>query len=49
MYYNQCKYCGANLDPGEKCDCQKETFTKVIKETVNSISDKINPNNTKFA
>ncbi len=21
MYYNQCPCCGANLDPGEKCDC----------------------------
>ena len=23
-YYRTCKYCGSNLDPGEKCDCQKE-------------------------
>jgi hypothetical protein len=22
-YSNQCPYCGANLDPGEKCDCKK--------------------------
>lgn len=21
-YYNVCPYCDANLDPGEKCDCQ---------------------------
>jgi len=21
--YNQCQYCGANLDPGERCDCQE--------------------------
>lgn len=21
MYYNVCPYCGANLDPGERCDC----------------------------
>lgn len=21
MYYNECKYCGCSLDPGEKCDC----------------------------
>ena len=20
-YYHTCPYCGANLDPGEKCDC----------------------------
>lgn len=23
-YYNVCPNCGSNLDPGEKCDCQKE-------------------------
>ena len=22
--YNTCPICGANLDPGEKCDCEKE-------------------------
>ncbi len=22
-YYQPCKYCGANLDPGEECDCRK--------------------------
>lgn len=21
MYYNVCPCCGANLDPGERCDC----------------------------
>ena len=20
-FYNQCNKCGANLDPGERCDC----------------------------
>lgn len=20
-YYTVCPYCGANLDPGERCDC----------------------------
>lgn len=20
-YYRPCPYCGANLDPGERCDC----------------------------
>lgn len=24
MYYKTCVYCGANLDVGEKCDCQDE-------------------------
>jgi len=23
-YFKTCKYCGCNLDPGEKCDCQDE-------------------------
>lgn len=21
-YYHTCPYCGANLDPGERCDCE---------------------------
>ncbi len=25
MGYKTCPYCGAHLDPGETCDCQKET------------------------
>ncbi len=24
MYYNVCPFCGANLDPGERCDCEKK-------------------------
>lgn len=24
MKYKVCPYCGANLDPGEKCTCQEE-------------------------
>lgn len=23
-YYKPCPNCGANLDPGEKCDCQNK-------------------------
>lgn len=23
-YYRTCPYCGANLDPGEVCDCRRE-------------------------
>ena len=23
-YYNVCRYCGCNLDPGEMCDCERE-------------------------
>jgi hypothetical protein len=24
-YYWTCPFCGANLDPGERCDCRDET------------------------
>ena len=24
-YYWTCPYCGANLDPGERCDCKEST------------------------
>ena len=24
MYYHVCPFCGANLDPGERCDCTEE-------------------------
>jgi len=27
-YYNTCPRCGSNLDPGEKCDCEKEDKQK---------------------
>lgn len=27
-YYNKCDFCGANLDPGEKCDCEVERNAK---------------------
>lgn len=27
--YRKCPYCGASLDPGEKCDCKKETAPDV--------------------
>lgn len=26
-YYQTCPNCGSNLDPGERCDCQKECGT----------------------
>lgn len=33
-YYRECPYCGAALDPGEKCDCgQKETARSAPTET----------------
>lgn len=43
MFYNSCPYCGANLDPGEKCDCLEEKtseaeYKKTIKKVVFSPS-----------
>lgn len=34
MYFIKCEKCGANLDPGEKCDCT-EKRTKKEKEQEN--------------
>lgn len=31
MYYNKCEFCGANLDPGEKCDCIEQRARKIRK------------------
>lgn len=30
MQYNICPYCGANLDPGEKCDCREEDEEEIL-------------------
>lgn len=30
-HFVTCELCGANLDPGEKCDCQKKSETAPIK------------------
>ena len=28
-YYNTCIYCGANLDPGEKCNCTNNNINVI--------------------
>lgn len=28
MIYHECEYCGANLDPGERCDCRERLREK---------------------
>lgn len=33
-YYHTCPICGANLDPGEKCDCEIHHSTEREKEDV---------------
>lgn len=32
MIFKQCEFCGANLDPNEKCDCQKKLKASEEKE-----------------
>lgn len=27
-YSHECPFCGANLDPGERCDCKREDRRK---------------------
>lgn len=27
-YYHTCPICGANLDPGERCDCEEENHDR---------------------
>ena len=31
MYYNECPFCGCNLDPGERCNCRDEKEIKMRK------------------
>lgn len=45
MYYDECLFCGATLDPGEKCDCtkhliscgQRQTQENAVEDTAGSI------------
>ncbi|WOO35986.1 hypothetical protein R2R35_20015 [Anaerocolumna sp. AGMB13020] len=40
MYRNPCKKCGANLDPGETCDCMKEeSFSSSEKKAFDYITE----------
>lgn len=32
LYYHECEYCKATLDPGEKCDCVEKSYSKVDKK-----------------
>ena len=32
-YYHTCRLCGAHLDPGERCDCEKERPADVTAPT----------------
>ena len=39
-YYRTCPWCGANLDPGEQCDC-KEKAASGRSRTESSADEKI--------
>ena len=43
-YYKTCPECGAALDPGEQCDCKKETAP----EAANNRSGKAEQASTKL-
>lgn len=38
--FKTCNYCGANLDPGEKCDCDRvhEKNKKIFSKLINTDS-----------
>lgn len=40
MYYSECPLCGANLDPGEKCECQEERDTYFAQDICRNRSGK---------
>ncbi len=39
-YYHVCEYCGSNLDPNEKCDCQKQEQNQEQKSEQKEINAK---------
>ena len=43
-YYRTCPHCGANLDPGETCDCQdKERAAQGATNTRDGRAEQIEP------
>ena len=36
-YYHECPYCGANLDPDERCDCREKAPARNSTGTKNSL------------
>lgn len=38
MYFNTCDFCGAHLDPNEKCDC-RENREKQRREMMSVINE----------
>ena len=42
-YYKTCPYCGAHLDPGEKCDCPAQIAEDAILKDVRLAIEKSAP------
>ena len=40
--YRECPYCGAHLDPGERCDCQDEEKDRPGEEIAGAGEDREN-------
>ena len=40
-YYHTCRYCGANLDPGESCNCtqRRDAAPATTRDDVNRVSE----------
>ncbi len=38
-YYHTCPLCGANLDPGERCECQNGSQNKKERENMKNDSN----------
>jgi len=47
-YYRTCPYCGANLDPGERCDCRDNEKAAADAANIDGGWDGIENDNTLF-
>lgn len=36
-YYNVCPYCGAHLDPGERCTCREERAAAIVPDKLETV------------
>ena len=46
MMYRRCVDCGANLDPQERCDCEKKE--PVSHHKLKAVRDRANQNNQRY-
>ena len=40
-YYRTCEHCGANLDPGESCDCDKKETALGVSSTQGGMVEQV--------